>query len=231
MEMRSSRSRKTGVEQLYTPQEVANFCLDEVLKLVDIDNKFLEPAGGTGVFIEALLSKNVESKNIISFDIQPKHHLVKLTENSLDEIVDEKDLIVVGNPPFGRNNSLSVPFFNHFAPSAKMIAYILPKSWRKWSIQDKLNQDFWLVKDLDLNTSFQNENKVPIDERTKLRTVFQIWERRQIKRPLVLPTIENRGYIEKVLCTEADVSLTVFGHGCGKVKTDFLDSQIQLKCF
>ncbi|MDR2723046.1 MAG: hypothetical protein LBB54_04905, partial [Cellulomonadaceae bacterium] len=33
--------------------------------------------------------------------------------------------------------------------------------------------------------------------------------------------VEDRGYIRKTTPDLADVSLTVFGHGCGTVKTDF----------
>jgi hypothetical protein len=36
-----------------------------------------------------------------------------------------------------------------------------------------------------------------------------------------LYTAEDRGYIEKCSPEEADVSLTVFGRGCGSLKRDF----------
>ena len=44
-------------------------------------------------------------------------------------------------------------------------------------------------------------------------------ERRDYGRELY--TAEDRGYISKVSPEEADVSLTVFGRSCGKVKEEF----------
>jgi hypothetical protein len=218
-----SRNRTTGLEQFYTPPEIANFCVSLLFeqRVINTNDIFLEPSGGTGSFINALLKNGVSEKNIISFDTHPKHPMVKKTKNSLKKTIKKTNLIVLGNPPFGRNNSLSIPFFNHFAKSAKIIAYILPKSWRKWSVQDKLDQDFWLINDVELATSFHDKNGNSLDQRTKLKTVFQIWERKAEKRPLILRTIENREYIKKVKPKEADVALTIFGYSCGRVETNF----------
>jgi hypothetical protein len=53
----------------------------------------------------------------------------------------------------------------------------------------------------------------------KLNTVFQIWEKRDYVREKI--QVEDRGYIKKVKPQDADVSLTIFGRGCGRLKVDF----------
>jgi hypothetical protein len=48
---------------------------------------------------------------------------------------------------------------------------------------------------------------------------MQIWERRDDPRPKV--TVLDRGVVAKCPPEDADVSLTIFGFGCGSVKTEF----------
>lgn len=69
---------------------------------------------------------------------------------------------------------------------------------------------------MQVNYDYPNAD---VKSKNKLATVFQIWERRLAPRDII--KIEDRGYIKKVKPEEADVSLTVFGRGCGKIKTDF----------
>jgi predicted RNA methylase len=188
-----------------------------MLKFVKNKNDFiwLEPAGGTGQFVNAMLQCGI--KNIEAYDIDPRHQLVKKTDNFLNEQITGDNYITLTNPPYGRANSLCVPFFNHCARNSKYIGFLVPKSWRKWSVQNKLDFHFHLVHDAIVKTDFvyEDENR----SKGKLATVFQIWERRDKAR--CHHAVEDRGYIKKTTPDLADVSLTVFGRGCGTVKTDF----------
>ena len=73
--------RKTGKEQYYTPQETAERCL-EILESHRASERYLEPAGGTGAFVKALLKRGRE---VISYDIEPRHEAVQRTEDFLKE--------------------------------------------------------------------------------------------------------------------------------------------------
>lgn len=212
--------RVTGKEQYYTPPEISLYCLDKILSFSQIEGQvWLEPAGGNGSFIQALLSKGVTPDKIVSYDIEPKHQLVSKTDDFLEETLNGiSGCTTITNPPFGRANKLSVPFFNKCAEVSDFIGFIVPKSWRKWSVHNRLNPWFHLVHDEELSVNYNYEN----DEKRskgKLATVFQIWERRNYKRAKI--TVKDRGYIKKVSPEEADVSLTIFGRGCGKVKLEF----------
>lgn len=218
--MTSQRERVTGTEQYYTPLEISTYCVDKMLELVENkDVTWLEPAGGKGAFIEALLSRGIQ--DIVSFDIEPLHKMVQLTEDFLTENLSEMNLehsITLTNPPFGRANSLAIPFFNKCADVSDYIGFIVPKSWRKWSVINKLNPSFHCIYDEEMQVNYDYPN-ADVKSKNKLATVFQIWERRLAPRDII--KIEDRGYIKKVKPEEADVSLTVFGRGCGKIKTDF----------
>lgn len=214
------RKRISGKEQYFTLPEVVNLCLEVLLKHTSTDSVFLEPAGGTGEFIEGLLRNGILGEKIESYDIEPRHNLVQKTSDFLEENIPYKsERIIVSNPPFGRANSLSVKFFNHCAVSGDVIGFLIPKAWRKWSVQGRLDLDFHLVEDIDMPpVSFYDVNGSP-HVGGKLQTIFQVWKRGTPKRQKV--EIQDRGYIQKVKPEEADVSLTIFGRGCGRLKEEF----------
>jgi predicted RNA methylase len=211
-------TRVTGKEQYYTPRSLA---LDLVVQIENVlgplaGKTVLEPAGGTGAFIEAVQAVGVSK--VVSFDIEPLHELV--TEgNFLEQEVKESNIVTISNPPFGRNNSLSIPFFNHAALVSDAICFIVPRSWRKWSVTNRLDLGFELTLDLDLEIDYVDAEGSPLSNKTHLATCFQIWKKADLPRALV--RVADRGIIEKVLPEQADVSLTIFGYGCGKVKTEF----------
>jgi hypothetical protein len=211
-------TRVTGKEQFYTPQDLATELVAEVEKTIGPlkGRTILEPAGGTGSFVEAVAKAG--PKKILSFDIEPLHQGVK-RGSFLDQEISETNLITISNPPFGRNNSLSIPFFNHAARFSDAICFIVPRSWRKWSVTNRLNMNFELAKDIDLDIDYVDADGELISSKSRLATCFQIWKRTDSPRTPV--RIRDMGIVEKVPPAEADVSLTIFGYGCGKLKTQF----------
>jgi len=211
-------TRVTGKEQYYTPKPLARELVAQIENVLGplAGKTILEPAGGTGAFIEAVVDRGV--KRIISFDIEPLHELVA-TGSFLDQEIVESNLITISNPPFGRNNSLSIPFFNHAADLSDAICFIVPRSWRKWSVTNRLDLRFQLVLDIDLDIDYVDANDLALSNKSHLATCFQIWKKTDKTRQLI--KIADKGIVEKVTPDQADVSLTTFGYGCGRVKTDF----------
>lgn len=211
-------TRVTGKEQYYTPSELAHTLVEYVEKTVGpiAGRTILEPAGGTGSFIEAVKARG--AKRVISFDIEPLFDDVLLGD-FLDQQITETGLITISNPPFGRNNSLSIPFFNHAAKLSDAICFIVPRSWRKWSVTNRLDLSFELVFDKDLDIDYVDADGDLISEKNRLATCFQIWKRTDSQRSLV--RVKDMSVVEKVSPELADVSLTVFGYGCGKVREEF----------
>jgi len=211
-------TRVTGKEQYYTPKPLAIELVSQIEKVLGTlaGKTILEPAGGTGAFIEAMLA--IGAKKVISFDIEPLHELVSIGD-FLEQEITESNLITISNPPFGRNNSLSIPFFNHAAKVSDAICFIVPRSWRKWSVINRLDLGFELALDLDLEIDYVDADGLPLSSKTHLATCFQIWKKANTRRQIIRVT--DKGIIEKVSPDQADVSLTIFGYGCGKVKTKF----------
>jgi predicted RNA methylase len=221
--VRAGNTRVTGKEQYYTPADLAQKLTVELVRVVQgsavpfVERVVLEPAGGTGAFIEA--AQNAGATSFLSFDIEPLHDRVaggNFLEQKLDGVTGA---VTLGNPPFGRNNALSIPFFNHAAPHSDFIAFIVPRSWRKWSVINRLDRNFRLVADHDISIDYVDAAGNHIAAKKRLNTCFQIWQRSAEPRPHY--SVEDLGFVSKVGPDLADVSLTIFGFGCGTVKTSF----------
>ena len=168
-------------ECYYTRQDIATKYIHSLLQSQCIPTEpiFLEPAAGSGAFVKPLLERDCTVKAIdthptssgidaLDFLTQPVLHLIPTKDN----------LVVVGNPPFGRCASLAVKFFNHAATQAQLIAFIVPRSFRKMSIQDRLHMHFHLLLDEDVPPHAflldGNSHNVPC--------AWQIWQRQAIPR-------------------------------------------------
>jgi predicted RNA methylase len=208
--------RKTGVEQYYTPKDLALKLSAELIAITGSDRSFMEPAGGNGSFIAAL--ESLGAQDIQAVDLYPKHPKVK-SANFLEHTPSGQDLVTISNPPFGRNNSLSIPFFNHAANHSEFIAFLVPRSWRKWSVQNRLDRRFHLISDQDVAVNYVTDSGERIGVNNDLRTCFQIWQRQKTLRPII--KVADQGLIQKCKPEQADIAVRVFGFGCGKVYRDF----------
>jgi len=244
----TANKRKTGKEQYYTNADVVDLCIEEVKKHVSLDGKtILEPAGGTGEFIEGLIRAGVNKEKIISYDIEPKHKLVKKGDFLKTDMSSHKNLISITNPPFGRASKLAKQFFNSSADSCDYICYIVPKSWRKWTTHNSLDKRFHLVSDIELPVDCfyvpegtLDKHGEPADKKKGTsNTIFQIWEKREEKRETI--KVPDNGLIKKILpqyldeekkedriVKGANFSIVTFGHSCGKCE-DIKEDQVPYK--
>lgn len=218
-QIKENRERRTGLETYYTNPEVVDICVKEATPFIQESHILVEPCAGGGAFVDGVRRAGL-GNFLVAFDLVPRHpEVIQANFFDVSLSVGCARLFAITNPPFGRANSLSVKFFNRLAKTCSFIAVLVPKSWRKWSIQNRLDINFHLVSDIELPlNSFHSPDGTPHDSGV-LRTVFQVWERKPIQRNLVSP--EDRGYFRKVTYKDADVAFTAFGYGVGKVETDF----------
>lgn len=159
--------RSKELDQFYTKQSVAIECIKELYTYIPMREYdiILEPSAGSGAFFY-----NLDKKKRIGIDIAP-------TVNDIDQMdffdytPPKGRIIVVGNPPFGVQSKLAVNFFNRAALFTDTIAFIVPITWQKWSIQRRLCEKFKLIysKPLPPNSfTFNNEEY-------KVKCAFQIW--------------------------------------------------------
>ena len=127
------------------------------------------------------------SKKILSFDIEPKSEKENIIKTNFLKLNWQKyltkskqnDYVVIGNPPFGKKGKLALDFINKSAEISETIGFILPLTFRRWSIQSKLNKDLQLIYDINLEpNSFLVDNKV-----YSLNSCFQIWTKKKSNYP------------------------------------------------
>lgn len=168
---------KIHLDQFYTNEEIAKKCIKDVENVAGSINTWkniLEPSAGNGSFFNFL------PNHAIGLDLEPKAQRIIKTDYLLwHNNSNLKNFIVIGNPPFGKNSSLAVKFFNKSAEFAELIAFIVPRTFRKSSIINRLNRNFLLVFDSALPAnSFHTSDGALRD----VSTCFQIWKRSQTNR-------------------------------------------------
>jgi len=175
------------LDQFYTQPLIAELCMAFLTRCLRTHRTryiFMEPSAGDGSFYK-LLPKDRR----LGIDLDPKTPgLVKLDFFHF-KYVGTRRVIVVGNPPFGKNSSMAVKFFNHAAwlPEVDFIAFIVPKTFRKVSIQNRLSMDFHLIGELDLpDESFLKDGKP-----YKVPCVFQVWKRLSTPRKPTVVDLNN----------------------------------------
>lgn len=121
---------KFELDKYYTQESVVNLCVDKVVEVVGVDfHTVVEPSAGNGAFIDKIGDTFKNSDNVY-LDIEPMTDLVQqhdYLEIDLNHLRNNKTL-VIGNPPFGPKNTLSVKFFKKSITYADAIAFIQPIS-------------------------------------------------------------------------------------------------------
>jgi hypothetical protein len=218
----NGNKRKNTAEQFYTLPRVALDFTTEVVGIYGKDAIYLEPCGGRGAFVDALLGLGVPAANVISFDIEPLHpHVAKL--NFLeDEVSVPPGFIALTNPPYGRACSLASKFFNRCADlDAKAMAFLIPSSFHKVAISDRLDLAYKMrsFRKAPLVSYYTDANGT--NERGRLSTEFQIWERSRQKRlkrkHMRHPWIEFVTWGEVRQGASYDFCIRTHGSGCGQI--------------
>ena len=159
------------LDQFYTDPDLARHYADRVIAAYGAAvDWFVEPAAGNGAFVNPL---QAAGKPVIALDIFPQARDIRQADFLRDDLWPSTGKIaVVGNPPFGKNSSLAVKFFNRAAERADLIAFILPRTFRKHSIHRRLNPHFVQKVDEDVpDYAFVKDGK-PHD----VPCAWQVWE-------------------------------------------------------
>jgi predicted RNA methylase len=231
--MTTKAVRDAGLDKFYTIPEISQKCIDLVGSLYAWNSWALvvEPSAGNGSF---LIKIPLTLPYRIGIDISPEHPEIQkqdfLTYTPSHGIGLSDRILVIGNPPFGKVSSLAVKFFNHAAKWASVIAFIIPRTFRRISLQNKLDTKFHLIHDIDIPTtpcSFQPPMMV--------KCCFQIWEKKVTIRPklslvthhdhwdfLDLGPIDTQG--QPTVPEGADFAIRAYGGKCGEIIRENLSS-------
>lgn len=181
------RDKARELDQFYTRPEVAALCMERVYEILPIDEikLWIEPSAGTGIFYNLLphprrgfdvdadhAGDGIEIRDFLTWD----YHGVP------------RGTATVGNPPFGKNSSLALQFIKRACKYSDWICMILPRTFEKESMQNKIPQNFELVEESFFVLepySFMHNNE-PYD----VPCCFQIWKK--------LPAGQMRGVIRQI---------------------------------
>jgi len=225
----TNQVRDDGHDKFYTIPSVSKKCINKVGSRYNWDDWDLvvEPSAGDGSFLT-----QIPTEKRIGIDILPEHKDIVqqdfLTYNP--NISSSSSILVVGNPPFGRNSSLAVKFFNHASDWANVIAFIIPRTFRRISIQNKLSLNFHLVYDREIKT-----DPCAFNPPMMVKCCFQIWEKRSEKRSIIKLSTnhnhwdflafgpkDNKG--QPTPPKNADFAIRAYGGKCGDIVLDNLDA-------
>lgn len=170
--------RLVDKEQYFTDPELAQRSVDFVdtlFPLAEFD-LIVEPSAGDGVFLHLL-----PGDFRVGIDIEPQPGMDELIESDFllwtPESSEGKRTLTIGNPPFGQRSALAFAFIHHAATFSDVIAFILPRSFKKYTFQNRMPDYFHLVDAFDCDTFYTPDGK-----NVSVNTVFQVWERREEKR-------------------------------------------------
>lgn len=217
--------RQAGTDKFYTLPEYAKEYISNIdLSIYDL---IVEPSAGSGSFYNNIYTKCDK----IGIDIEPEHpDIIKM--NFFDYISDSKytRILVIGNPPFGKSCSLAVKFFNHAAKWCDTIAFIIPRTFRKTSIINKLDKHFHLYSDIDTPT-----NPCIFTPKMSVKCCFQVWMRDNQERVIKnMPTthpdwhflgyngLDERGQPKPP--NNADFAIRAYGGKIGFIQRDNLET-------
>lgn len=123
--MEDKLSKKFDLDKYYTPDDVVEYVVSVVKDVVGVDWEYvIEPSAGGGAFINPINNTFKGSK--VFLDLLPTTEGV-LQQDYLQYTPPEGKCLVIGNPPFGTRNTLSVKFFKK-SLYADVIAFIQPIS-------------------------------------------------------------------------------------------------------
>jgi len=225
--MDSKQVREEGLDKFYTLPDFSKKCIDTVSEMYDIGgwDFIVEPSAGNGSFLN-----QIPGENKVGIDISPEHPtIVKQNFFDFHPPIGKTNILVIGNPPFGRVSSLAIKFFNHAAQWANTIAFIIPRTFRRVSVQNKLNDMFHLVYDEEVPTK-----PCCFSPPMMVKCCFQIWEKKTTKRELVVLSTKHKDWDFLAFGPQddhgqptpplgADFAIRAYGGNIGEIKTNELE--------
>ena len=204
--------KKNHLDKFYTNVEISIKYINKISEFYDLSSFdfIIEPSAGAGSFLF-----NIPNENKIGIDIEPEHDLIKKQDFfTYSPPKDMKNILTIGNPPFGKVGSLAIKFFNHAAHFSNIIAFIVPRSFRKNTIQNRLDDNFHLIYD----------DTIPIkpccfNPEMNAKCCFQISEKKNIKRNVIKTALvhEDWNFISYKEIDKADFAIRAYGGRCGDI--------------
>lgn len=163
------------LDQFYTNPIISDELCQELLlflrgKNVQFDY-FIEPSAGTGNFIHSMQKNGFHRYK--AFDLEPKNRNFKIKKEDFlkKKLRRNPNVIVIGNPPFGKRSKLALEFLNKCLDKYQVVAFILPNQFNRYLTQKLVNPRAKLLFSKQLN----EDSFLVADKPYDVNCVFQIW--------------------------------------------------------
>jgi hypothetical protein len=197
----TGKFRKNTKDQFYTNVSVATSCIQCLMTKLPYtkDYVWVEPSAGNGSFFHNIPS-TIEK---IGLDLEPMANDIQQQDYlqwELPLVLEDKQIVVIGNPPFGRQSSLAKSFITKSCEFATIIAFILPKSFVKPSMFRIFDAKFHQICSIELEKNAFVINGSPHD----VPCIFQIWQKMNTNREMDVK-VEPRGFTYVKLTTGGNI--------------------------
>ena len=170
----SERKQRAGVknDQFFTRPEVAEQFAEWVKShdFYKTVTRTIEPAAGSQD-----LSRHFPG--IEEYDLAPQHPGIQQADFLQSQHRHQLGFLVVMNPPFGKSSDLAIEFFNKATTFADYIAQIVPRTFRRTSVQNKLGMNFVLIDEYILPRGSFYLPSEGAARKYDVPAVAQIWAR------------------------------------------------------
>lgn len=198
-------------DKFYTPDPTARKCVGALWRVLGMqaDDLYIEPSAGAGAFC-----RHLPAVRLIALDIAPEADGIEMADFlEFDAPAHAGRKIVIGNPPFGRNGALARAFLRHAMSFADIVAYILPASFAKASMQRGIDRRFHLIHEALLD----DQHFETRDGDHVVNTVFQIWMKRKVLREIASQPDEQADFAFVQDIRDADLVIRRVGGRAGAV--------------
>lgn len=211
------RILKSDLDKFYTKRELA---IDLISK-VELNNYdiVIDPCCGDGSFYS-----NINHQNKIGIDILPhidgviKHDFLTWDYSCIKS--DRSKVLVISNPPFGKQGSLAMNFIKRCSEFADTIGFILPLSFAKPSVKNKIPEFYHL----EYEEILPEDSYLLDGDNYDVKCVFQIWKRKDVRRENI-KSVKESGFTYTKNKSLADIAVRRVGVYAGKAFTDLNKSE------
>ena len=163
-------------DKFFTP----NIYVKKILNNINL-NEFdliIEPSAGAGAFSNVIRQQGFKCD---AYDIEPSNKgIIKTDFLTTFFNWHDKQTLVIGNPPYGTRGNMAIAFINKcYQEGADCIAFILPRSFKRDSLKNRIPLCYHLKEEWDLD-----EFELPNKDKCKINSVFQKWVKEPINRKI-----------------------------------------------
>ncbi len=110
-------------DKYYTKDNIAKYCVSKTFEILGTNwDRIIEPSAGNGSFLEYL------PNDTLAYDIAPEGQKIIPADYREVKLPYVERSLVIGNPPFGRANKLSIQFIKASLLHSPYISFIQPIS-------------------------------------------------------------------------------------------------------